>query len=251
MTPHVLILCYHAVSERWPCDLAVTPEQLERQLRIVMGRGYRGTRFHEAVTSPPHARTVAVTFDDAYRSVLELAFPILSSLGLPGTVFVPTSFPGAETPMAWPGIDHWLGGPYEGELEPMSWDELRRVAAAGWEVGSHTRSHPRLPGLADAALADELRGSRADCEHRLETECRSLAYPYSDADPRVAEAARAAGYEAGAAIRPRLDPRPRLAWPRVAVYRGEPDWRFRLKVAPAVRRLRTSRAWPAVKRVLG
>ena len=251
MSPDVLVLCYHAVSERWPCELAVTPGQLERQLRIVLGRGYRGASFHEAVTAPAHPRTVAVTFDDAYRSVLELAFPILSSLGLPGTVFVPTAFPDARAPMAWPGIDNWLGGPHERELAPMSWDELRRVADAGWEVGSHTRSHPRLPGLGDAALADELRGSRSDCERRLETACRSIAYPYSDADPRVAGAARAAGYEAGAAIRPRLDPRARLAWPRVAVYRGDPDWRFRLKLARAVRGLRSSRAWPAVKRVLG
>ena len=48
----VLVLCYHAVSPRWPADLSVTPEAFERQLQLLVGRGYRGATFHDAVTSP-------------------------------------------------------------------------------------------------------------------------------------------------------------------------------------------------------
>ena len=92
---------------------------------------------------------LAVTFDDAYRSVIELAFPILSRLGLVGTVFVPTRFAGGEEPMSWPGIDQWVGGPHERELVPMSWEELGRLAEAGWEIGSPHVSHPRLTQVAD------------------------------------------------------------------------------------------------------
>ena len=60
-----------------------------------------------------------VTFDDAYRSVIDRALPILAEFGIPGTVFTVTSFAGFDGPMTWPGIDGWLGGPYEPELAPM------------------------------------------------------------------------------------------------------------------------------------
>ena len=44
-----LVLCYHAVSDGWPSGLSVTPAALERQLAILLGRGYRGVTFTEAV----------------------------------------------------------------------------------------------------------------------------------------------------------------------------------------------------------
>ena len=58
--------------------------------------------------------------------------------------------------MAWPGIDQWLGGAHEAELMPMSWDELGRLAEAGWEIGSHSRTHPQLTQLDDESVAHEL-----------------------------------------------------------------------------------------------
>jgi peptidoglycan/xylan/chitin deacetylase (PgdA/CDA1 family) len=203
----VLVLCYHAVSPSWPARLSIVPEAFERQLELLAGRGYRGATVREAIEGPPAERTVAVTFDDAYRSVLELARPILERLGMPASVYVPTAWPGRGEPMTWPGIDEWLGGPHEGELACMSWDELRGLADLGWEVGSHTRSHPRLPELEDAELDAELAGSRRDCEAGLGRPCDSLGIYHVD---------------------------------------GEADWRWRLKVSPAVRALRRSRSWGAL-----
>ena len=69
--------------------------------------GEWGATFHEAVHAPPAPKTLAVTFDDAYRSVIELAFPVLSRLGLKGTVFVPTVFAGSAAPMCWPVYRSW------------------------------------------------------------------------------------------------------------------------------------------------
>ena len=185
-----LVLCYHAVSDSWPADLAIRPMQLEGQLTALLEHGYRGVTFHQAVHAPPSSKVVAVTFDDAYRSVIELGLPVLSRLGLPGTVFVPTGFAGSAEPMSWPGIDAWLGGPHEAELTAMSWSELATLKAAGWEIGSHTRTHPRLVDLDDADLADELVRSRVECESRLGVPCRSLAYPYGSVDDRVVEGCR-------------------------------------------------------------
>lgn len=233
-----LVLCYHAVSADWSADLSVTPEALERQLALLQSRGYRGATFERAVANQPGPKTVAVTFDDAYRSVIDLARPILDRFGFSGSVYVPTAFAGTERPMSWPGIEEWLGGPHEGELVPMSWEELRELADAGWEVGSHTRTHPRLPELGDAELAGELRESREECEEMLGRPCSTIAYPYGGVNDRVVAATRAAGYrEAGSLPVRHHRPRP-LEWPRIGVYNGDADWRFRLKVSPLVGRLR-------------
>jgi peptidoglycan/xylan/chitin deacetylase (PgdA/CDA1 family) len=218
----------------------VTPERLERQLGALVRRGYRGATFAEAVERPA-GRTVVATFDDAYRSVLTLAAPILERLGVPGTVFVPTDWAGRDEPMTWPGIDEWLGGPHEHELLPLSWEELAGLAERGWEVGSHTRSHPHLTTVDDDRLRDELAGSRAACEAALGRPCRTIAYPYGDQDARVRDAAREAGYAAGAALGRSLREGDRHAWPRVGVYHADDDRRFALKSSRLVRRLRGTR----------
>jgi peptidoglycan/xylan/chitin deacetylase (PgdA/CDA1 family) len=231
-----LVLCYHAISDSWPASLALPADQLRTQLERLVARGYRGATFSDAVAGRGGERTLAVTFDDAYRSTLD-ALPVLDDLGLPGTVFVPTAHVGSQAPMSWDGIDQWVGGPHEPELRCMGAAELRRLADAGWEIGAHTVSHPHLTTLADDELAHELTASRTRVEELMGASCRSLAYPYGDFDGRVVEAARAAGYAAACTLdvgRQGGDP---LAWPRVGVYRGEPDWRVRLKCSPSVRRV--------------
>src|SRR5207249_687341 len=128
--------------------------------------GYRAATFSEAVTAAaPGGKTFAVTFDDGYHSVRAAAFPILSRLGIPGTVFTCTDFVGTETPMPL-DLDCWADEGYARELLPMSWDDLGELRAAGWEIGSHTGSHPHLPALDDGALAAELARSRAECRDR-------------------------------------------------------------------------------------
>jgi peptidoglycan/xylan/chitin deacetylase (PgdA/CDA1 family) len=240
-----LVLCYHAVSVDWPASLSVTPDALERQLRLLVRHGHRGATFEQVAAGSADGRAVAVTFDDAYLSVLELAKPILDAAGFPGTVFVPTDYPDQpERPMAWDGIDQWLGGPHEPDLRPMAWDQIGQLADAGWEIGSHTCSHPRLTTLPDDALARELRQSRARLEERLGRPCTTLAYPYGDHDARVVAAAGAAGYAAAGTLPGRL-PRPEpLAWPRVGIYHVDDERRFRLKVSSPMRLLRRLPVWP-------
>ncbi len=238
--PGPLVLEYHAVSETWEADLAVTPAQLRRQLEWLVRHGYTGVTFSEAVLSASPGRTVVVTFDDAYLSVLELAYPILSSLGLPGTVFAVTDFAEDGRPLRWARRKAWRGEAFEQELRGMNWAQLAQLADAGWEIGSHTRTHPRLTQISDAALARELRESREACELALGRPCRSLAYPFGDTDARVVAQVAEAGYEAAAIeVLAPLEP---LLWPRVGIYRPDSMGRFRLKVSPSLRRLRTALA---------
>jgi peptidoglycan/xylan/chitin deacetylase (PgdA/CDA1 family) len=235
-----VVLCYHAVSETWDVPLAVTASQLAEQLELITRRGYRTVTFHEAVAAPPSGPTLAITFDDGFASVLELAFPILSSLDMVATVFVVTDLVDSGKPLDWPGIDQ--GGGPDRDVRGLSWAELEQLAEAGWEVGSHTRTHPRLTQLDDETLADELRGSRAACERALAGPCRSLAYPFGDVDMRVVEAAREAGYEAAASLPTGVVGGSALEWPRIGVNRKDSLRRFRLKVSPTALRVRQALA---------
>ncbi|TMM09026.1 MAG: polysaccharide deacetylase family protein [Actinobacteria bacterium] len=242
----VLVLCYHAVSEDWPAPLSVTPDALERQLSLLARHGFRGVTLTSALADPPAERVVAVTFDDAYRSVRELAWPILNRLGMVGSVYVPTDWPERTEPMRWPGIDQWIGGPHEAELAGMGWAELGELAGAGWEIGSHTRSHPRLPELDDDRLDYELAGSREACEAGLGRRCDTLAYPYGAVDERVLRAADRARYRYAVTLPQALHSPAPLHWPRVGIYHADTRWRFALKVSPAARRLRSSPVWSAI-----
>jgi peptidoglycan/xylan/chitin deacetylase (PgdA/CDA1 family) len=122
----------------------------------------------------------------------------------------------------------------------MTWDELRLLVDAGWEIGSHTCSHPRLTTLGDVALIDELERSRARCESAVQTPCTSLAYPYGDVDHRVAAATARAGYRAAGSLPERwLRGRAPFQWPRIGIYHVDDGLRYRMKVSPAIRRLRS------------
>ena len=245
----VLVLCYHAVSETWPAPLSVTPDSLTQQVEALLERGYVSAAFTSAVLDPPAPRTLAITFDDGFRSVVELALPILARLGVQATLFVPTEQVGADRLLTWPGIDGWLGGPFEQELMSVSWDDARRLASSGWEIGSHTCTHPRLTTLGAGELAGQLARSRERLEDELGRPCTSVAYPYGDVDARVARAAQDAGYAAGAALPSRFQAGARFEWPRVGVYHDDGMRAFSLKTAVGTRRLRASAAWPVVERV--
>lgn len=239
-----IVLGYHAVSETWPSSLAVTPSQLERQVRWLLRRGFRGATFYDAVASPPARKTFAVTFDDGYRSVLLEGFPILERLGVPGTVFPSITYIDSEQPKVGPALQHWLGTAHAPELKAMTWDELRQLAAAGWEIGSHTVTHPYLPQLDDAELERELVDSKARLEREIARPCRTIAYPSGRFDERVARAAGSAGYEVAGALPRELPGTPsRLAWPRISVSRDDNIVTFGLKVSATIRRMRATPIW--------
>jgi peptidoglycan/xylan/chitin deacetylase (PgdA/CDA1 family) len=170
---------------------------------------------------------LAVTFDDAERSLLEGAVPVLERLGGPATVFVATATIGS--------------GPVLDEAE------LRELAERGWEIGSHGHSHVALTGLDDETLADELRLSRARVGEVIGAQCRSIAYPYGAVDDRVAAAAAAAGYEAGCALGAGRAGDP-LRRPRIGIDGNDGDFVFRIKVSAPARALRASPAGPALSR---
>ena len=95
----------------------------------------------------------------------------------------------------------WVGTPHEQELACMSWDQLREVADAGWEIGAHTCSHPFLTELSDEDLRREL-GEAAVGVRAAPGSARARRSPTRTATgiARVAAAAGAAGYTAAVTV---------------------------------------------------
>jgi peptidoglycan/xylan/chitin deacetylase (PgdA/CDA1 family) len=84
------------------------------------------------------------------------------------------------------------------EYEPMRWEEAREVAAAGIELGAHTRTHPILSQIdAREDLADEIAGSKRRIEACLDRAVDHFCYPNGanrDISAAAVEAVRAVEY---------------------------------------------------------
>jgi peptidoglycan/xylan/chitin deacetylase (PgdA/CDA1 family) len=85
----------------------------------------------------------------------------------------------------------------------LTWAQVRAMAAAGVDFGSHTVSHPVLSTVDDEQLRTELIVSRQQIEAELGRECLEFAYPNGgrgDFGPREKRALQAAGYTCGLSL---------------------------------------------------
>src|SRR6266550_4167702 len=178
-----LVICYHGVSSEWPNPTAVSTSTMGRQLALLHARGYVAFTFRDLMSNLESGtlpkRAVAITFDDGYRSTLT-AKPVLDSFDYPATVFVVTDYVDDGTLLDWPGIHEWHRTGHAEELRSLRWDELESLASDGWEIGSHTRSHPDLRNVTSRELECEIAGSRTIISERLGS-CDTFAYPYGEA----------------------------------------------------------------------
>jgi peptidoglycan/xylan/chitin deacetylase (PgdA/CDA1 family) len=88
-----------------------------------------------------------------------------------------------------------------GHSRPINWEQVREMAAAHIEFGSHTVTHPNLTQLADETLDRELAESKRVIEERLQHSVNLFAYPIGTAsafNPRVIEATRRNGFQLAA-----------------------------------------------------
>lgn len=227
-----VVLCYHAVSDGWTHGLAVPRGAFERQIAAMRRRGYHPAPLEVALD--PRAKGFHVTFDDAYRNVVD-ALPALERTGARATVFACTAYADADgAPLAIAELEDQVAR-FPGELDTMDWDALRALVERGVDVQSHTVSHAHLTRLADDELRRELVESKERLEDELNRPCRFLAYPYGEDDPRVHAAAQAAGYDAAFSLRGDARGTDRFALPRVDVYRKDTRLRFALKASPVIR----------------
>jgi peptidoglycan/xylan/chitin deacetylase (PgdA/CDA1 family) len=174
------ILTYHSLDPSGS-PISVHPDAFRRHVEWLASGAVPVRGLEELVSSPEPG--IAVTFDDAFVSFRDIAWPLLKERGVPVTVFVPTDHAGRTN--RWPD-ESYAGIP---ELPLLDWDALARLAAEGVRLGSHTASHRDLRTLDDDDLERELEGA-AERIGEITRRPDVLAYPYGFADERVAAAAR-------------------------------------------------------------
>lgn len=214
-----MVLYHHLADE--PHELTdglgveTPPALFESHLRQ-LAREYDVVDLDQVLSGRLPKRALLITFDDGYRSVLDVAGPILKRLGLPSVFFVSAAF---VTPGSLP-LDNLLcriartaGGapdvalravaelPYARRarladelaerfevdrprlrqesglfLEPA---DLPRLTEFGCEVGNHTRSHLFCRAIVDEAAGEvELVQHKRQLEEWVEARVRAFSYPY-------------------------------------------------------------------------
>lgn len=226
------ILYYHAVGRPAGPGM-VEPDRFARQAEWLAERGI--VRPLEELLDG--AEGVAVVFDDAYRSVLTEADPVLATLRLPYTVAVPTGAVGRRA--AWDtGLD-------DEASSVLSWEELGSLSPQV-TFASHTVTHRPVWRLSDEEQVDELTRSREALRERFGSRALDVVvWPYGRGDARAVTAARRLGYRwclAGGWETLHTFEAPE--WRRTLVEHDDTLFDFRLKVAGGwdwldfVRRLR-------------
>jgi peptidoglycan/xylan/chitin deacetylase (PgdA/CDA1 family) len=168
-----------------------------------------------------------LSFDDGMRNVVANALPILHDYGVPAILFVPTSLI-STPPGTFCNIRRNLVTT-DINAEIVTWGDLEKAHAAGFDIGSHTRTHARLADSLNerSVLEDEIAGSKADLERRLGIECRYISWPYGrlqDVNDSAVDVVRKAGYRACfGAFRGRIRPGLTSA-SRIPRHHFEPDW---------------------------
>ena len=243
------ILCYHAIDPEWRSPLAVTPAAFADQMtwlaahRQVLDPSTAASRINRSGLLP--RGTTAITFDDGFKSVHELALPVLRRLGLPAMVFVV-----AETLTADGRAVDWVDTPPSWPLATVTAEEAKELDEAGIRVASHSYSHQVLTELSDAECEADLRRSRDILEEVVGHPVTEIAYPRGFHDERVQRAARRAGFDTGFAL-PESPERPGpMAIPRVGIYPGNDTRSLRIKLSRTYLPLRTGRAYPLLRRLV-
>lgn len=178
----VPILMYHVIAAPRPgtplAQLWVAPERFSAQMAALADAGYRAVTLGRVFaawnrgTALPH-RPMVVSFDDGYLSHARSAAPVLRSHRWPGVLNLELHNLGPD------GLPVHL---------------LKRMVRDGWEVDSHTLTHPDLTTVDAARLRTELVDSRAEIQRRFGQPANFFCYPAGAFDDRVVAAVRAAGY---------------------------------------------------------
>jgi peptidoglycan/xylan/chitin deacetylase (PgdA/CDA1 family) len=199
-----LVLGCHRVIANGPLKpgLDVSPGWLREVVKLP----YRFLTVAESLRHPD-IDVLALSFDDGDPSIGSNALPALAQLGIKATAFV---------------IVH------PEEAAPPFWRDL---LAAGWEIGSHSLTHPGLDFLDAARARAEICESKLRLEDVLQTPVRGFAFPYGRFGRREIDLACEAGYEYAVTTVPWL---PR-AWrsdgitmvPRKMCEESTPMWKIR------------------------
>lgn len=184
----VPVLMYHRVAPMSTAtnatsyDLTVTPAQFREQMAWLKRNGYTAISQAELFRAIEDGaalpkKPVVLTFDDGYVDAVKDVLPVLEPLGWPGTFFIISS--------------------RIGERAFLTAKQIRRLSAAGMDIGSHTVDHLELPSLSESSRAQQLTQSRKELEKVLGHPVRWFCYPAGRNDAASAASVEKAGYLLG------------------------------------------------------
>ncbi|MCP4117545.1 MAG: polysaccharide deacetylase family protein [Desulfobacteraceae bacterium] len=185
----VPILCYHKFGQGKASVMNMPAHAFDQQMRYLKENDYHVITPHDLMgflefRQQIPRRSVIISIDDGYRSVRDVAWPILKRYGFVATLFVYTDYIGISS-------------------KALSWDDLREMKAAGFTIGSHSVSHSDLtrPGVHETReqflgrVKHELETSKKIIDRELDQETIFFSFPFGRSDPGTIAMAKAAGYK--------------------------------------------------------
>lgn len=178
-----VVLVYHRFGEDSVPSTNIRIEQFEAQLAYLKGRGFNFMSLADIVDHLKNGRdlpgrTIAITVDDAYRSVMTEGWPRLKAAGIPLTLFVSTE------PVDGGGSGY------------LSWDEIRALQADGVTIGHHGNAHIHMPHSGIEASKADLEAASARFEAELGAVPELFAWPYGEHTPDLTAMVREMGFTA-------------------------------------------------------
>ena len=190
------IFCYHDVVRTDEALAAVTaahrPYVLTRAQLLAhldalatddRGGPTTATTVGELVATPGVGR-FALSFDDGHESSYSEIFPLLAERGWRGTFFI---------------VAGWVG-----DAHTVTWTQLRAMADAGMEIGSHSLTHPFISTLAPTEIRREFEESKRRLEDGIGRAVRVASLPRGSAAPGTAAIVAELGYRAFCTSEPGL-----------------------------------------------
>jgi len=191
----VPILSYHRFADNCDSPLCLPAHVFDQQMKYLKENGYRVIslgELHEFLNyhnSLPK-RSVVISIDDGYRSVYNIAWPILKKYDFRATLFIYTDFVGVSK-------------------NAITWDQLREVKKSGFEIGAHTMSHCDLTRQNKgedtqaymSRIEKELGMSKQIIDKKLNQNTVFLAFPYGRYDQRVLDMSKSLGYKIAVSVK--------------------------------------------------
>ncbi|MFN4319920.1 MAG: polysaccharide deacetylase family protein [Aquificaceae bacterium] len=184
------ILTYHNVGkppkEAKLKTLFVGKEQLKRQLKLLKLLSFDFLSLKDLLLNKKVKRGVLLTFDDAYADFWENALPIFMELEVRCLIFVPVAL--VESYNKWDYERIRVKKPI------MNWEQIKELYNLGFEIGSHSLTHPYLSKIDPQKAWEEIYTSKNILEDKLGTEIKAFCYPYGDYNQQVRDMVEKAGY---------------------------------------------------------
>jgi peptidoglycan/xylan/chitin deacetylase (PgdA/CDA1 family) len=197
----VKVLMYHRVvpvpKKGQELKWQVTQSQFRKHLIMLDKLGYTFINFRDYslfldgnLTLP--RKPIILTFDDGYEEVYNYALPVMKELGVRATVFVL----GDRSIMK----NEWDEKSSCGSLPLMTDQMILELHKLGFEIGSHTMSHPDLTKLTLDQAWTEISESKSALENLIQAPVISFSYPFGACNSEIENLVKLAGYNYGCAV---------------------------------------------------